>query len=312
MAIALATVPAGSTSVEFSDEAAKLRQWNITRPVRASDTEMLRRWIQQDQLIPTAVSDWVPAMTQVMLQDGWGWGWSWLDVDWSVSVTADGPPHSVIKLRDDLDMSVVTASLKRHYTESGPADQPAFSLNLDKGIDSVPFVAPVTVLPGQHLMILGASPASFLATIHGTSASMSTDPTVLALTSRIGLAEYLMLRTGVHACSHQLQTSAETTSEPGAEKVIAPVALALADADDTHSKVITRYADADDARADRPRRSTLLAKGQSPTTRESFGKLLGPVTISQSGPDLTYDFTAPAAPRLIDQMQRGDDPWAWC
>lgn len=308
---ALVTLPAGSAVVEFSDEAAKLKRWNITRPVKATDTEVLHRYFDQSRSFPGASAESLPELTTLMLGDGWGW--SWLDVDWSIVVTGAGPPHSVVKLRDDLDMSVVTRSLKNNYDESGPVDQPVYTLDLAKvkGTAAVPFIAPVTVLPGKHLLVVGASPAPFLAAIDGKAASMSSDPTVLALTAATGPAVYLMLRTGGQACTVS-QPPGQLSRQPVAE-LTAPTALALAVIDATHGKVVARYADADAAQADRSRRETLLGKGESLVSRQPYAKLLGPVTLRQSGPDLSYDFAALPRPDILATMtQQRDDPWALC
>lgn len=119
---ALRTVPPGSAVVEFSDEAAKLRRWNITRPVRAADAQVLQRYAKEADRYPTAVDGLLPSLVQVMLQDNWGW--SFLDVDWSVLVTGGGAPFGVIKLRDTLDMATVMTSLKQRYSQTGPANRP--------------------------------------------------------------------------------------------------------------------------------------------------------------------------------------------
>ena len=256
--------------------------------MRGSDPEVLRRYLQQASSFPVAVSGLLPDLTGMMLSDRWGW--SWLDVDWSILVTGDGPPHSVIKLRNDLDMSTVTRSLGKYYTESGPADRPEYALDLTKAPPGLPFVAPVTVLPAKHLLVVGASPAPFLATIDGKAASMTTDPTVLALTTATGPAQYLMLRTGGRSCVQLPPLSVDQIKKlVGSHQLERPTALALAVVDERTDRVVARYPDPDTARADQTFRSALLTKGRSVVTNQPYADLVGPATVSQSGSNLVYD-----------------------
>lgn len=298
--------------MEFSDQAARLRRWNITRPVRATDIEVLQRFGRQVSVLPSAVDSSLPALTQAMLKNGWGW--SWIDADWSVLVTGDGGPHNVLKLRDDLDMSVVTASLRRYYDESGPADRPVYALDLAKATAGVPFTSTVTVLPAKHLLVSGPAPAPFLAAIDGKTASMSTDPTVPTLTAATGPAEYTMVRIGGQVCTKLSgRVKDEVSTLIGHEPLAAPTALALAVKDNTHGVVVVRYADPATAATEQPRRTALLSKGRSPLTQQPYTKVLGPVMIQAGGPNLTYRFDAlPNPVRLSQMMANRDQPWAWC
>lgn len=177
----------------------------------------------------------------------------------------------------------------------------------------MPFVVPITVVPEKHLIVTGSSPAPILAAIDGKATTMGTDPTVGELTTAIGPSIYTMLRTGNGVCSKLPVAGSAAAKLLGPEKLAAPTALALAVMDDTHGEIIARYADAATARADEPRRSTLLTKAQSLLYRQPYTELLGPVTISASGSDLRYRFTALPKPiRLSQLIKTRDEPWAWC
>jgi len=320
LSTALGTVPAGSTTVEFSDEVAKMQRWNLTHPLDVSDDEAMHTYITESSKVPAAGSS-MAANAMTMVEE---YGWSWFDVDWAVTVNDQGaPPVSIHQLRDDLDMTVVVDSMDEHYTRSGPDDRPVYTLDLAKSAGAPPFIGGAVVLPDRHLVVSGTSPDAVLATIDGSSPALTDDPAVAALAADLGAPEFLSLQLGASACSDPAAAIVGSGMTPEQlkelleselmQELATPTAIAVAVYDSTTGAVIAAYPDADTAAAERPRRTVLLEDGSSLVTKQPYTELLGTPTIAASGNLLRYDFTdLDPAGRLYQVVMTRDAPWSFC
>jgi len=96
---ALGLVPSSAVQVEFADTAA------ATLPDSAKDPELWKQYMAKAR---ASAAESGPVNESGAMTD---WGWNALDVDWEIRMSDQGPPVSIYKLRDSLDMDVVTDSL---------------------------------------------------------------------------------------------------------------------------------------------------------------------------------------------------------
>ncbi len=303
---ALGLVPASAAQVEFADMAAAKQRWGMsqvnssTLADSAKDPELWKRYSAKARA-SAAESSLVkesPAMT--------GWGWNALDVDWEIRMSDQGPPVSIYKLRDSLDMNVVTDSLVKHkFVRSGTGDAPRFDRDLADASGVLIFLSGVTVVPAEHLMV-GTPDKAWAAPAPGSSLAGSA--TVATLTAGLPAhIDYLHLSFGAGACLAP-RTSSLPAKQPDLKAISA---AAEAVTDDSHAVVRTQYADQAAAADDLAARRTLL-RGNSSQTRAPYSTLFTG-TLTAHATTLRYDLTLTRGGSTVRQLiYRRDVPWAFC
>lgn len=309
---ALALVPGTVTSIEFIDMAAAKSRWGLSdvtglTPLNDPRAVDLRKrsqtfWTGTELDIQLAV-----------LKDGWNGN----DVDWSLHYAPDGPPVTLYRLRDGLDMSVVTTALAEGgMTRSGTDDVVRFvPKSLGAGTYGRVFLSGVTVIPAQHLLIAGA-PEGW--TAPGEGSSLAAQQAVPTLTAGLTTVDAVSMSVGTAACVDPM-TALERRGTPTAVKALADrwaaldlqqISGSLVAADDRRVSVVTRYADDATAAKDLPARQKLLA-GNSIVADIPYTDLFT-ATVQAAGPTLRYDLDAGLPARIRDVVQQRDTPWAFC
>ena len=103
---ALAVIPAGTTQVTFTDQAAAKARWGSQGVNSTTDRDSAEFAAYLKKAMRSPVIGKLGPYLRTMTD----WGWNGLDVDWEVTVPSPtGAPVTVFKLRDDLDMAAVTA-----------------------------------------------------------------------------------------------------------------------------------------------------------------------------------------------------------
>lgn len=294
--------------------AAAKKRWGLsevnssTLPTPEKNPDLWHRWFEK--------STWSAAGSNLQTYSGSmeDWGWNALDVDWEVRSYPKGPPVIISKLRDDLDMKVVTDSLTAHkFTSSGSGDALRFDRPLSDAGNVDIFLSGVTVVPSKHLLV-GTAETSWAAP--AADSSVGNNATVQALVA--GLPEsvdYLSLGLGPNGCVRDLPRSmtaeqlAEMKRRLGTIKTIDGWAAAVTD--DTHAVIRTQYADPATATADLPARQQLV-QGKSSATNAAYSDQFD-ATVSAEAALLRYDVTLKRGGRAIAQLvQQRDTPWAFC
>jgi hypothetical protein len=311
---ALALVPTAHGQIEFADMAAAKKRWGLsevnssTLPTPEKNPDLWHRWFEK--------STWSAAGSNLQTYSGSmkDWGWNALDVDWEVRSYPKGPPVTVSKLRDDLDMKVVTDSLTAHkFTSSGSGDALRFDRPIDRSDGVNIFLSGVTVVPSKHLLV-GTAEKSWAAPT--ADSSVGSNATVQALVAGLPAAvDYLSLGVGPNACISDLPRSmtpeqlAETKRRLGTLRTIGGWAAAVTD--DTHAVVRTQYADPATATADLAQRQKLL-QGKSLVAQAPYSGQFD-ATVSAESAMLRYDLTLKRGGRMVAQLvQLRDTPWAFC
>lgn len=310
---ALSMVPASVSQVEITDQAAAMKRWGLADLTGAafsdeSQAGQLKTYIAKSGQSAAGVN----LSTYAATMDDWGW--NGIDVDWEVRYAADGPPVTIDKLRDDLDMKTVIASLVAHkFTQSGSGDALRFDRPL-KEADVPIFISGVTVIPSQHLLVATADkkwapPAA--------DSSLGSNENVTSLIAGLTSVDYLALSVGPGACVPAIDPARAASPEQikaiqeqlGKLGTIGGAAAAVLD--DQHSRVRTLYADAAAATADLPARQKLLTDGDSLVTRQPYTELF-PGTVKADGKFLQYDLTPKMAAYVLRAFTNRDLPWALC
>jgi len=319
LADALAVVPASAGSALAVDQAAMKQRWGAADVNSSSDpdSDAYREYLHH--LTDYLVAGDLVVSNEKMRED---YGWNYADVDWAVeSSSPDDPPARVYKLRDTLDMTVVTTSMDDHYQRSGPDSRPVYKLDLKNVEGRPPFLLGAVVIPDQHLVIDGADPSAVLAVIDGTAAGFGETPTAQQMLVAVGDAEGVIAGWGASACQNPGPALPATTSTtrpslgPDAElDALGTVTwTAVGVSDETHASASAGYPDATAAAADTPRRDDLVTNGTSRVTRQPYTEILGPTTVSAAGDQVRYRMDAITHPtRLVSLWSRRDAPWAFC
>lgn len=317
LADALATVPASVTEVTYYDQARAMERWGVadldaTAFDDESQAEQLQTYLDKSGAagIGSHLSQYTAGMGD--------WGWSGLSVDWEITYTTDGPPTSISKLRDELDMNAVMDSLTEHkFSRSGDGEKIRFDRDQSDTLGELPILfGGATVIPSQHLLISTAN-TDFALPEHGNS--LAADDTVSSLLAGLRAADFLHLSTGDGACLDPAAVlGARATPEsieqfagdlPDVEPI---VAAATALIDDEHGSVRTLYAEAASAESDVEARETIMNKGISWATREPYSGLFV-ADISVNGPRMTYQLSLKTRPAIVGRaVYTRDTPWAFC
>jgi len=303
---ALGLVPSSAVQVEFADTAAAKKRWGMsqvnssTLPDSAKDPELWKQYMAKAR---ASAAESGPVNESGAMTD---WGWNALDVDWEIRMSDQGPPVSIYKLRDSLDMNVVTDSLVKHkFIRSGSGGAPRFDRDIADARGVLIFLSGVTVVPAEHLMV-GTPEKAWAAPAPGSSLAGSA--TVGTLTAGLPPAiDYLQLAVGPAACIAPRSPSLPTTQPE--LKTISAAAEAVTD--DSHAIVRTQYADQAAAADDLDARRTLL-RGNSSQTRAPYSTLFTG-TVTAHATTLRYDLTLTRGGSTVRQLiYRHDVPWAFC
>jgi hypothetical protein len=312
LAAALAVVPDGAGGALATDHAAMKKRWGMSDITSATDTGSAGYDEYLDHLGDAIVAGGLVRTVATMAES---YGWSWLDVDWAVETTTSGaPPAVVYKLRDDLDMSVVTSSLDKTYQRSGPDSRPVYELDLKKSGGVPPIVGDVVVLPDRHLVVGGNDPAPVLAVIDGTAPGLAATPTGQAMLMATPTAESLILGWDAGACLAAGRGSGSSATTSGGPDNLGRMDWWVTGVvDETHAMAEAGYRDPAAASADAPARATLVSTGRTSTSGLRYAEVLGPTTVSAAGSQVQYRMDAmPRSSVLAGMWARGDLPWAIC
>lgn len=309
---ALTLVPGDVSSVEFIDMAAAKTRWGLSDVTGATALDDPRlvdlRQRQAKAGIGTDLDAHAPQL------DG---GWNGNDVDWSLSYAPGGPPVTLYRLRDGLDMTVVTAALAGDgMIRSGTDDAARFvPENLGAGTYGRVFLSGVTVVPAQHLLIAGA-PAGWAQPADGSS--LAAQQAVPTLTAGLATAVHVSMTVGAASCVDPL-AAAGGRSSPSQAKVLADhyatldlqhISGSLVAVGDKRVQVVTRYADDAAAARDLPVRKKLLT-GDSIVTGAHYADLFT-AAVAAAGPTLRYELTTDLPGRIPYLVRQRDAPWAFC
>ncbi|WP_029137097.1 hypothetical protein [Nakamurella lactea] len=312
---ALAVVPASVTQVEIVDQAAAKKRWGLAELTGSAWTDKaqadkLKEFIKHSQTSPAAAD----LQTNSALMGDWGW--NGMDVDWEVRyVGKDGPPVTISKLRDDLDMKEVTDSLTEHkFKQSGSGDELRFDTDMSNPSFRI-FMRGLTVIPSRHLVI---SATADLAELPAAESSLAGNETAKALTAGLSPADYLALSVGPDACVDPIAAFAVKATPAQIEEAKAKLGdlgaiggAAAAVLDDERSRVRTVYADNAAATADLPARQKLLTDGLSFVSQQPYSELF-PGTVKAEDAYLQYDLTPELSARVAQAFQQRDTPWSFC
>lgn len=312
---ALALVPASVGQVEIVNQAAAKKRWGLAELTGSaytdkSQADKLKDFMEHSQTSAAGVG----LLSYSATMDDWGW--NGLDVDWEARYAGkSGPPVTISKLRDNLDMKVVTDSLTAHkFKQSGSGDELRFDGDL-MNPDGRMFLGGVTVIPSQHLLI---SATADLAELPATGSSLGDNETATTLTAGLDPADYLALSVGPAACIDPVTALGSNASPAQAKEAAAKLGTlgaiggaAAAVLDDEHSQVRTSYADDAAATADLPARQKLLKDGLSIAGQQPYAELF-PGTVKADGTFLQYDLTPQISARVPRAIQQRDTPWALC
>lgn len=303
---ALGLVPSSVAQLEFADMAAAKKRWGMsqvnssTLPTPAKDPELWKQYMSRARA--SAAESGLVGESGGMTD----WGWNALDVDWEIRMRNQGPPVSIYKLRDSLDMNLVTDSLVTHkFTRSGSSDAPRFDRTIADSSGVLIFVSGVTVIPAEHLMVNTADKA-WAAPAPGSS--LADSATVASLTAGLPSAiDYLHLSVGANPCIAPRDPGSPVTKVE--LKKISAAAEAVTD--DGHAVVKTQYADQAAAAADLDARRALL-QGHSSQTRAPYSNLFTG-TVTAHATTLRYDLTLTRGGSTVRQLiYQHDTPWALC
>jgi hypothetical protein len=315
LAEALAVVPVSAGSAVAVDQAAMKERWGVTEVDSSTDPgsdayrEYLRhlaQYITAGRLIQYAA---------VMPED---YGWGWADVDWAVDITAQGEPVvTVYRLRDDLDMAVVTGSLDERYVRSGPDTRPVYEFNLKKTGSGTAFLTGATVLPDKHLVVAGADIAAVLDLIDGKSEGLAATATGQAMLAAVPDAEGVVVGWGAAACQNPQtlpRSAADVSTAATATAALGSVTWwAIGVVDETRAAVGAAYPDAGAAAADQPRRAELVTSGTSLVSGKPYAEVLGRTTVTAADVQLQYRMDAmERATSVVNMWAQRDAPWAFC
>ncbi|VTU41398.1 hypothetical protein H4P1_00030 (plasmid) [Variovorax sp. PBS-H4] len=283
----------------------------------AKDSPEVTAW-QERSLNSAAVGE-LGDYTLPMLQE---WGWNTFDVQWEATLFGDRPV-SVLKLRDDIDMAVVTDSLEQAYLVDGPPERPHYRFDRTTGASIMPFLE-ATVLPEHKLIVTGGAPEEVLAVFDGNAPSVASLPEEKPWAELTMTPEVMQVRTGGDACTDPVagtlgqRASADQRAQLeqkllDLQQLARPVTIVHALQDESTAVILAGYSDPQDAAADLHARRTLLTEGQSTQAERPYTDLLPTIDIAAEGKDLVYSVSGTGTARLTLQMsQTQDDPWAYC
>jgi len=311
LAQALAVVPAAAGSAMAVDQAAMKQRWGVVEVNSSTDPSSDSYAEYLHHLLGYVAVSGLAEYAATMPED---YGWGWADVDWAVDISGpDAPPARVYRLRDDLDMAVVTASMDEHYERSGPDTRPTYKVDLAKAGSSVPFVGGAVVLPDKRLVVDGASPAEVLAVIEGTAEDLGSTDTGKAMLAAAPGAESLIVGWGASACQNPKGGIRPGTAEPTTAALGSVTWWVSGTVDETHALAGAGYPDASASTADVPRRTELVTNGTSQVTGQPYAKILGATTVTATGTELGYRMNAmQRAGHVVTLWAQRDAPWAFC
>jgi hypothetical protein len=313
---ALGTVPSGVGLVEIIDMDHARARWNMSGVNGTTDPDSAAGRAYLARLTSTGSGTDLDAQFQLFRDANTGWN-AW-DVQWEARWSGDGPPVSVYKLRDDLDMQTVIKSFEAEGMQrSGTDDAVRFDgkLSADAVLGRA-FLSGATVLPARHLVVAGTAGGATLPA--ASTDSLAGNAAATALTAGSAPADYVELAVGDQACVRPGAAMGTATTPAQAQEIAASWAgltaitgVLVAATDDTTVDVVTGYPSDADAQQDLPARQHLLST-PSLATRQPYTELFS-ATAAQQGNRLTYDITGDRAAQRVRQMvQRLDTPWAFC
>jgi hypothetical protein len=312
---ALQLVPASVTQVEFADQAAAKKRWGLadltgSAFIDKSQAAKRKEFIQHSMQSASGVE----LLTYAAMMDDWGW--NAMDVDWEVRYfRANQPPVTINKLRDGLDMTVVTKSFTDHgFRQTGSGDELRFDGNLSNA-GARAFLRGVTVIPSRHLLIM-ARPEG--AKLPAADSSLGSNDTAEQLTAGMNPIDYVALSVGPDACLDPVAALGRSVSPEQAKEAAAKLGTfgtiggaAAAVIDDEKALVRTIYADDAAAAADLAARQKLMTDGRSLVSQERYSKIF-PGSVTADGKFLQYDLTPAKSAQIMQSVHRLDTPWAWC
>lgn len=312
---ALTLVPGTVTDVTFMDLAAAKARWGLSAVNGTTGTDDPQRAALNLKVQAAAAGS--PLDTNgALLRE---LGWDNTDVDWSASWAAGGPPVTIYRLRDGLDMAVVVDALaKDGMTRSGTDDAIRFEpISPGEGAFGRVFLSGVTVIASRHLLVAGPAAA---ATLPDSASSLAANGTAAALTSALPAVDYVQLAVGAAACADPVATLGARASpeqiamlrEQQAKTAVKNVTgTVVAVTDDTHAVVRTAYPDEATAAADLPARKQLLS-GYSLVTRAPYADYFA-AAVAVDGSTLRYDLDLQGpAGRVRSIVDQRDTPWSFC
>lgn len=262
---ALSLIPAENSVVQFNNLAAAKQRWGLSevQGSAVTDESMADQFAKlNEHLVDTGMSGVL--MPQVMVMGDWSW--NALDVDWEISTTAaEGPPVTILKLREDLDMDLVIQSLSDAGMTASGEDGQRFDWDDPAGQSAPVFLSGVTVIADEHLLMAGPGNIDLA---DDRSVSLAGQPGVDELIAGLETPDQVYLQIGNMACVTldqalgQLSTPEQTEhyrQEYGLAELADVDGVAVAIIDDTTAVVTARYSDDATASADAPRREQLLS-----------------------------------------------------
>lgn len=309
---ALTLVPGTVTDVTFMDLAAAKARWGLSAVNGTTGTDDPQRSALRVKLQAAALGSPLDTHGAVL----GGLGWDHTDVNWTASWAADGPPVTIYRLRDGLDMALaVDALAKDGMTRSGTDDAIRFEpTSPGEGAFGRVFLSGVTVIASRHLLVAGPADA---ATLPDPASSLAVNGTAAAFTSTLPVVDHLQFAVGAAACADPVamlrgrgtpEQIAKLREEQAAVKDVTGTVVAVTD--DTHAVIRAGYPDEATATADLAARKELLTGYTHHGERyaESFT-----AAVAVDGSTLRYDLDLEGpAGRLWSLVENRDAPWSFC
>jgi hypothetical protein len=310
---ALDVVPADADLVTFTDVAAardRLGYGDLTS--ESSESE-------QEDYISEAIDGAPWAYTS--LDSSWwqmeDWDWGHTDIEWEIAYQNDDANASAFKLRDDLDMDLVTGTFgELGYESSEIGGNPAYSLDVeDVPSDEEPVVPllNVVVLPEDHLLLTGPDAESLLDPATGDAESLADAEPVADVTDALGDPEFAHLAMGETSCIDALDGAEEEPPGYSDFHEITAHGTAVTVVDDQPvGRAAAGYADAEAATADVDPRAAFIEDGTAPTTDEPYSELFT-AGVESDGSVVRYELDGDDVAQIVLPMvQRQELPWAYC
>lgn len=301
VATALQLLPRSVTRARFVDQTLAFRHAGL-HDVSGADAKDRAAFQKASATMPAYA---VLALKLPAMKD---WGWNGLDVQWEVQTVASGPPLTIDRIRDGVDMAAVVRSFEKEgFTSEHEGDvvrltPPKDYLQRNPDL-AVQFMKGVTVVPDRHLLVFGGEKPYQV-----PSSSMRDRSVVQTVTADAGRPEILEVAVGRQACSPPAEDPPTSGEDPARLHRMAGWAMALPEVG--RATVTAAYASPRQATADRAGRTQLLENGR---THDSVAySELFTASVTSDGTTLTYDLTSRGGPVFVAMVSQQDAPWSRC